>query len=341
MKIAIVEAALIDPSRDAGARAIYDLQSSLFRLGFESEIFYEGEELRKQIHGYRANAIIISRCTLMMRARDFKSLFNLPIILWAQDLESRRQSLHEKLAGKPAQDSLLFALLEKTAISLSDVAVFPTQKDVENASRKYLSSNIVCHPYFSFGAPEQDLTYRREKDLVFIGSSGHLPNVDGLNWFLDSCWNTVIEKSDKSRLWIIGDWNADNFKNYPGVHFTKKISEAKVNRIMQGSMIGISPMRFGAGLKRKTLQYLYSGLLTVATDYGLEGLPSKEDDICWRRANTSEDFVAALLKALEDPQETANIAQAGQRFLLSHYSEEIFDENLREILNTVGLKTSI
>jgi glycosyltransferase involved in cell wall biosynthesis len=337
MKIAIVEAALIDPSRDAGARAIYDLQSSLFRLGFESEIFYEGEELRKQIHGYRANAIIISRCTLMMRARDFKSLFNLPIILWAQDLESRRQSLHEKLAGKPAQDSLLFALLEKTAISLSDVAVFPTQKDVENASRKFLSSNIVCHPYFSFGAPEQDLTYRREKDLVFIGSSGHLPNVDGLNWFLDSCWKTISEKSDKSRLWVIGDWNTKNYKNYSGVHFTKKISEVNVNRIMQSSMVGISPMRFGAGLKRKTLQYLHLGLLTVASDYGLEGLSSEEDDKCWRRANTSGDFVAAILKALEDPQETAHIALTGQRFLLSHYSEEIFDENMSEILNRVGL----
>ena len=340
MKIAIVEAALIDPSRDAGARAIYDLQSSLFRLGLESEIFYEGEELRKQIHGYRANAIIISRCTPMMRVRDFKSLFNLPIILWAQDLESRRQSLHEKLNGKPAQDSLLLALLEKTAISLADVAVFPTQKDVDNASRKYLSNNIVCHPYFSFRAFERDLTHAREKDLVFIGSSDHLPNVDGLNWFLNTCWNTVSERSDKSRLWVIGDWSTNDFKNYPGVHFTKQISETNVHRIMQGSMIGISPLRFGAGLKRKTLQYLYSGLLTVATDYGLEGLPSEEDDICWRRANTPEDFVAAVLKSLEDPQETANIAQAGQQFLLSHYSEEIFDENLREILNMVGLKTS-
>ena len=151
------------------------------------------------------------------------------------------------------------------------------------------------------------------------------------------CWNTVSEKSDKSRLWVIGDWNTKNYKNYPGVHFTKKISEANVNRIMKASMIGISPLRFGAGLKRKTLQYLHSGLLTVSTDYGLEGLSSKEDDICWRRANTSGDFVAAILKALEDPQESANIALAGQRFLLSHYSEEIFDENMREIVNRVGL----
>ena len=341
MKIAIVEASLIDPSRDAGARAIYDLQSSLFRLGFESEIFYEGEELRKHIHSYRANGIIISRCTTMMRARDFKSLFNLPIILWAQDLESKRHSLHEQLDGKPAQDSLLVALLEKTAISLADVAVFPTQKDVDSASRKYLSNNIAYHPYFSFNALEQDPTYPREKDLVFIGSPGHLPNVDGLNWFLESCWKTVIEKSDKSRLWVIGDWNTNDFKNYPGVHFTKQISETKVNRIMQGSMIGISPLRFGAGLKRKTLQYLHSGLLTVATDFGLEGLPSEEDDMCWRRANTAGDFVEAVLNALEDPEKTVDIALTGQRFLLSHYSEEIFDENLRDILNAVGLKTRV
>jgi hypothetical protein len=78
-------------------------------------------------------------------------------------------------------------------------------------------------------------------------------------------------------------------------------------------------------------------LLTVATDFGLEGLPSEEDDMCWRRANTAGDFVEAVLSALEDPEKTVDIALDGQRFLLSHYSEEIFDESLREILNTVGL----
>ena len=341
MKIAIVETSLIDPFRDAGARAIFDLQSSLVRLGFETKIFYEGEKLRSQIHKYKANAIIVSRCTTMARARDFKSLFNLTIILWAQDLESSRQSLYEKLNNKPAQGSLLATLREKNAILAADITVFPTQKDVDAASRKYPSNNIVCHPYFFFRAHGSDSTYQRKKDLVFIGSSGHLPNIDGLNWFLESCWKKVVEKSEESNLWVIGDWNTNNFKIYPGVHFTKQISEINVNRIMQGSMIGISPLRFGTGLKRKTLQYLHSGLLTVATDYGLEGLPSEEDDICWRRANTSEDFVAAVLKALEDPRETPNIALAGQQFLLNHYSEEIFDSNLRDILNAVGLKTRV
>jgi hypothetical protein len=113
MKIAIVETSLIDPFRDAGARAIFDLQSSLVRLGFETKIFYESEKLRSQINKYKANAIIVSRCTTMARARDFKSLFNLPIILWAQDLESSRQSLYEKLNNKPAQGSLLATLREK------------------------------------------------------------------------------------------------------------------------------------------------------------------------------------------------------------------------------------
>lgn len=341
MKIAIIETSLIDPFRDAGARAIFDLYSSLVRLGFETKIFYESEKLRSQIHKYKANAIIVSRCTTMVRARDFKSLFNLPIILWAQDLESRRQSLYEKLHKKPAQDSLLATLREKNAILAADVTVFPTQNDVDAASRKYSSNNIAYHPYFSFNALERDPTYPREKDLVFIGSPGHLPNVDGLNWFLESCWKRVIEKSDKSRLWVIGDWNTNDFKNHPGVHFTKQISETNVNRIMQGSMIGISPLRFGAGLKRKTLQYLHSGLLTVATDYGLEGLPSEEDDICWRRANAPEDFVAAVLDALENPERTVDIVLAGQQFLLNHYSEEIFDDNLRDILNAVGLKTRV
>ena len=79
----------------------------------------------------------------------------------------------------------------------------------------------------------------------------------------------------------------------------------------------------------------------MATDFGLEGLPSEEDDMCWRRAHSARDFVEAVLNALEDPEKTVDIALTGQRFLLSHYSEEIFDENLRDILNAVGLKTRV
>lgn len=337
MKIAIIEGSVIDPSRDAGSQAIFDLQSSLCRLAIESKIFYVGEKLRKQLENYGANVLIVSRPDPMARSQDFRARFKVPIIYWAQDLHSRRISLYEKLTSAPAQSSLSMAFMEKIAISSADIAVFPTGEDVVAARRKYILENIVHHPYFSFTDSGLADFSERKKNLVFIGSSQHLPNLDGLVWFLDSCWSLVREKENKSQLWVIGDWedNKTLFEKYPGVRVTGKITEENVQSVMQSSLIGIAPLRFGAGLKRKTLQYLHSGLVTVSTDFGLAGLNKDHDDTCWRRANEPADFVNAILQVFDTPQEAAKMSEAGRKYVLSEYSAEIFDAKLQQILNTI------
>ena len=337
MNVAIIEQNLIDPSRDAGSRAVFDLQASLTRLSFVSKIFYVDEEIQAQIIAFRPDTIIVSRYQALLKIREIKSIFSVPILLWAQDLHSRRTSLYESLNKKTASYSLLEAIMERAAISLSDIAVFPTAKDVQNASRKYQLNNILHHPYFYFDTPQQETDLVREPNLVFIGSSNHLPNFDGLKWFLEYCWPKIYSENNKTKLWVIGDWDKQKFANQDGVLFTKNIDEDTVSRIMQKSMIGISPLRFGAGLKRKTLQYLHSGLSVVTTDFGVEGLPLTEDGLYWRRANTPEQFVESILNILANPAEAFKMAKAGQKFLMSNYSKEIFDERLLQILTKVDL----
>lgn len=337
MKVAIIEGGLIDPSRDAGSRAVFDLQQSLTRLSFVAKIIYVDEKILDQLIAFRPDAIIVSRYANLLKTRGVRSLLNVPLILWAQDLHSRRTSLHELLKKKTASHSLLETIMERAAISLCDVSVFPTQNDVKNATRKYRLNNILCHPYFYFGTPQQETVLVREPDLVFIGSSGHSPNLEGLKWFLNSCWPKIYSQSNKTKLWVIGDWDSQKFSNQDRVFYTRKIDEAQVFRIMQKSMIGISPLQFGAGLKRKTLQYLHSGLSVVTTDFGVEGLPLSGDDLYWRRANNAEQFVESVLNILANPAEALKMGNAGQKFVLNNYSKEIFDERLLQILAEVGL----
>lgn len=339
MRVAIVETELVDPLQAAGFRAIKDLQESLARIGLKSKIFYDGKKLRKQIYRYRASAILVSRPHLMAKLNNFKEVFGLPVIFWAADFHSRRQSLGEKLCGAPAHDSFVTALVEKAAIVAADVAVYPAPEEADAVSRKFSLSNVVDHPYFSFSSNVASGSTEREKNLVFIGSSAHEPNVDGLGWFLNYCWPSVHAQFKDTRLFIIGDWEKSYLAKHSvqGVEFLGKISEENVSSIMQSSLIGISPLRFGAGVKRKTIQYLYSGLVTVSTDFGLEGLPGDLDDKAWYRANGQEEFSNAICKILGENRGTENISHAAREYILKTFSIEKFDDRLFEILTKLGL----
>ena len=338
MRIAIVEEGQINPSRDAGARAISDLQDSLGRLGFKSQMFYENDTLRRQIKRYRPRAIVVSRPQQMARCSDFKELFGQPVIFWAQDFHSRRQSLGEKLSGMSAHSSFVMSLVEKSALFASDISVFPTLEEANAVTRRFSLGNIETHPYFSFANRALINKEERKKNLVFIGGSGHEPNLDGLGWFLNNCWPSVQNLFPETQLIIIGNWQNSNLVegSHQAVKFMGNLPEEGVESILQSSLIGISPLRFGAGIKRKTLQYLNAGLATVATDFGLEGLPRAQNK-SWYRANTEVEFVNAISRILGGGIGPGTVAKTGKEFILKNYSVDKYDDRLKQILVKSGL----
>jgi glycosyltransferase involved in cell wall biosynthesis len=51
------------------------------------------------------------------------------------------------------------------------------------------------------------------------------------------------------------------------------VSEFELKKIYAQARIAIIPMRYGAGVKGKTVEAMYNGLPIVSTSIGLEGMP--------------------------------------------------------------------
>ncbi|MCF8524960.1 MAG: glycosyltransferase [Rhodoluna sp.] len=339
MKAAIVQETSIDPERDAGARAIKDLADSFTRIGFETILLVDNPNLEDALTKFSADVIIVSQPSTMIRARNFRTDFNVPVVYWAQDLHAKRMSLGEGVEGASASGSLAMSLKEQLAISSADLAVFPTKEDSDAARRKYSVSNLEQHQYFSIGSSLPIHEPKREDTLVFIGGPAHLPNLDGLRWFLKDCWPLIQDKEKSVKLQIIGSWqDSEIYKQFhDGVAFTGQLAEDEVRDVMRNSLIGISPLRFGAGMKRKTLQYLEYGLALLSTDFGLQGLPRSQDNKSWLRANTKIDFVDATIRLIQKPETTKEMAKSGNEFVKKSFSEEAFDLGLERILTKVNV----
>ena len=337
MRAAILTASIVDPERDAGARSIINLRDSFHRLGFETIMLVENQNLEDTLFKFRADVIVVSRLSTMIRARSFRTELKTPLLYWAHDLHAKRISLAEELEGAPASASLAISFVEQLAISAADLAIFPTIEDLDAARRKYSVSNLEHHQWCSFSSSDESAESMRENTLVFIGSPGHSPNFDGLRWFLKNCWPLIHKLDDSVKLQVIGAWeDPDIFgEDYVDVEFLGQLGEEQVSYVMSKALIGISPLRFGAGLKRKSLQYLNSGLVLVSTDFGLQGLPRNQDNKSWLRANSKIDFVDAIVQLIQQSGSTKEIAKSGSEFVKQFFSEEGFDLGLVRILEKV------
>jgi glycosyltransferase involved in cell wall biosynthesis len=175
------------------------------------------------------------------------------------------------------------------------------------------------------------------KQLVFVGSASHMPNKDGVSWFIENVWPTVKNKFSKLQFKVVGDWKFADSEGLlrSGIEFTGILSEKELETVITESDIGISPLRFGAGMKRKTLNYMAHGLPVVTTNFGIEGV-FRGNPQGIELANTESEWVEAITK-LDDGLVRSKLGFQGGSFIQKNFSIEKQRGDLENLIKLVAL----
>ncbi len=170
--------------------------------------------------------------------------------------------------------------------------------------------------------PESDNPY----ELTFVGPDNHIPNVVGLQWFLDNCWHRILQADSQYHLTIIGKWSADNiatftsqYKNVSFAGFVDNLKSALQNTIM------IVPITIGSGIRMKILEASSLGVPFISTSVGAEGIPVESGGHCLI-ADTPTDFVNAVLRMKDDNLRQMFIRNANI-MVKEHYSLDALRKN--------------
>ena len=177
----------------------------------------------------------------------------------------------------------------------------------------------------------------RENALVFIGGFDHLPNLDGLGWFIAHAWPRVRDAVPDSTLTVIGS-NArpevHAMGEIPGIRVLGHVPDTSPH--LDRAAVSIAPLRYGAGMKGKVTEALACGVPVVTTTVGVQGLRVVSGEHLLL-ANDPDEFAAAVVSLLSDPVRAREIGLAGQHYIAGVCGPEVVSRLVEDALSTARI----
>jgi glycosyltransferase involved in cell wall biosynthesis len=278
------------------------------RAGIEIVRQGVGEHLAEPGVGY--DVVVISRpnnyedCAEIIRS----SLPDTPLVYDAEALFHRRMTKQLDFIADPL-DRARFALateqmrtLEARILADADLIVCLSEDEASIAREITGETRVITKIPFLGGITPSVASFERRSDIILVASwvaGPGSPNVDGLRWFIDDVFPVVQARIPWARLRITGGSPPASLTDAAGYGITFEGLVPDLRRLYEDARCVIVPLRFGSGVKIKTIEALQFGVPVVATTIGAEGI-----DLHTTQAITIRDdprhFAEAVIQLVGD-----------------------------------------
>lgn len=164
-------------------------------------------------------------------------------------------------------------------------------------------------------------------NLVFVGPEKHSPNYNGLRWFLNNVWYSVLDTYPNIRLQVVGNWTnatisdlTNEYRNIDFLGFVENLSS-----VLQGNIM-IVPIFEGSGIRMKILEAASMGIPFISSSIGARGLGFVDGRNCLI-SNDSNDFSEKIKLMLSDKKLLNKLATAAHHYVVESFSDERFVES--------------
>jgi glycosyltransferase involved in cell wall biosynthesis len=236
-------------------------------------------------------------------------------IVIMHDLFSSRPSQFQNLHAADSVTSLCLA--EETKMLAAADTIVAIQKDEADVLRRRLPNHeILVAPIAAI--PVEGPQVGTAEIVLFVGSSA-APNIDGIKWFIESCWPEIQRSRPNASLYIVGSV-CDALGHAPAAIKLLNVVESLEDLYAMASVV-ISPLRAGSGLKIKLIEALSKGKAVVATSTTLQGVADMLSG-CVRVADTAPSFASMVTDLLADESSRAELGANGISAVSQHFAPE-------------------
>lgn len=249
-------------------------------------------------------------------------------------INSQRLSLNTSIAKRFAFNKLKSE--EIAAMNSYDAILTLTDTD-----KKELQDSGVTVPIYSSPAGIEQPQIRNDciftNKLIFVGGSGHTPNLEGITWFINNVWGNIIQKHPNVSLNIIGKWNEKSIKSLSNLH-SNIYFKGFVSNLQDeyNGAIAIVPILRGSGMRMKIIDAVNFGSPFVSTSIGAEGLEYKNSIDCFI-ADSPDEFAKRVNELIENEDLRAKFYKKSAETCEKYYSMKLLANNRMNLYNKVLL----
>ncbi|MCA8336436.1 glycosyltransferase [Burkholderia multivorans] len=265
----------------------------------------------------------------LLRCAEYVRKSDKPRVLEMTDAISLNYSRVKQLRKARGIKSRVFAIeakrlldYERTIVDDFDLSVLVSKTDRDYLFPGEPSKRVmVCSNGVDLSGLPYTARTMASRLLIFIGDMRTVQNQDMCHFFAEAVLPLLRKRGDY-RFRIVGSIApslAERFRAYDGVEVTGRV--ASVAQAALDGAIGVCPMRIGAGVQNKILEYMALGLPVVTTSLGHEGLGARrEQDLLI--ADTPEDFVNCIERLVNDEDAAVRMAERARIFVEREHSWE-------------------
>ena len=157
------------------------------------------------------------------------------------------------------------------------------------------------------------------RNLLFVGSPTHAPNLDAACWLLTDIWPRLKQQHPHLSLTLV---NLEHARvracaaGLPDVRITGRLPD--LTPVYRKADIALAPLRAGSGTRLKILEAFALGVPVVSTSIGYEGL-AVTPEVHLLRADTPDAFVAAIASLVASPTLRRTLAHHARRLAEEQY----------------------
>ena len=251
------------------------------------------------------------------------------------DLHYVRETRMAELAGdQQATKAAAVTRTKELAVARGcdlTLVVSPYEQEVLAAEDPNLPVAVLSNIHEVYGTKNG---FDQRRDIVFLGGYQHTPNVDGILWFVEAIWPTILAAIPDIQLHVVGSKapsQVTDLGKQDNIQFHGFVED--IEPFMQKVRIAVAPLRFGAGVKGKVNMSMSHGQPVVGTKVAVEGMyTTHEMDVMM--ADEADDFAQAVIRLYQNPDLWQRISTGGLANVEQWFSFAAAKNTINNLINT-------
>jgi glycosyltransferase involved in cell wall biosynthesis len=174
------------------------------------------------------------------------------------------------------------------------------------------------------------------QSLFHIGALDWMPNQEGLLWFFENAWGSILKKHPGLKFYLAGRNAPLKFMAlpYPNIVFLGEVDDAY--RFIRSKSVMVVPVLSGSGMRIKIIEGMALGKAIVTTSIGTEGIKTTSGENIYI-ADDPAGFADCVCSLVENRDLCLKIGENARNFVSEHYDNRAittslasFYENLRQ-----------